>query len=248
MNEYDMVFANQTYDPGEPGIWGAVVTLAQGACPSGAISRAVPTWHDGTYDFYQITPGTYCVGIDIYNAWNVFLLPGTWTLPLDAVNDIKAEQTVVVDEGEKENVDFGWWFAYGNGWGETTGSVVGTVWHDLCEYVPGDPEPDPMPGGCSYDEWGEIHGDGEHFAHEPGIPGVVVDLGLGDCPSSGYATAMTDYNGVYYFTDLPAGNYCLRIDPAHGSSNEAILMPGSWTKEPSGHEGMTFKAITIKGE
>jgi hypothetical protein len=117
----------------------------------------------------------------------------------------------------------------------------------LCEYIPGDPEPDPMPEGCSFDEWGIIHADGERQAHEPGIPGVVVDIGVGDCPSTGLATAMTDYNGGYHFNDLPAGKYCLRIDPAHGSSNEAILMPGSWTKEPSGHEGMTFKAITIEG-
>jgi hypothetical protein len=173
-------------------------------------------------------------------------MPGTWTFPLDAVMDTKAEQTVSLDWGDIVNLDWGWWFTYGNGWGETTGSVVGMVWHDMCEYSPGDPEPDPMPVGCSYDEWGIIHADGERLAHEPGIPGVVVDLGLGDCPSSGYATSVTDYNGAYHFNNLPAGNYCLRIDPAHGSSNEAILMPGSWTKEPSGHEGMTFKAITIE--
>ncbi len=246
LNEYDMLFTNQTYDPGEPGIEGAVVTISTGTCPLGTILRAVPTWGDGTYDFYGVPPGDYCLSIDLYYAWNVFLMPGTWTFPLDAVLDTAAEQTVSLDFGDTVNADFGWWFTYGNGWGETTGSVVGMVWHDLCEYNPGDPEPDPMPVGCSYDEWGIIHADGERLAHEPGIPGVVVDLGLGDCPSSGYATSVTDYNGAYHFNNLPAGKYCLRIDPAHGSSNEAILMPGSWTKEPSGHEGMTFKAITVE--
>ena len=246
LNDVDMLFPNQTYDPGEPGIEGAVVTIATGACPTGTILRGVPTWGDGTYDIYWVPPGTYCLGIDLYYAWNVFLMPGTWTFPLDAVLDTTAEQTVTLNYGEVKTVDFGWWFTYGNGWGETTGSVVGMVWHDLCEYNPGDPEPDPMPVGCSYDEWGIIHADGERLAHEPGIPGVVVDIGLGDCPSSGYATAVTDYNGAYHFNNLPAGKYCLRIDPAHGSSNEVILMPGSWTKEPSGHEGMTFKAITVE--
>jgi hypothetical protein len=103
-----------------------------------------------------------------------------------------------------------------------------------------------MPVGCSFDEWGVIHADGVRLAHEPGIPGVVVDIGPGDCPSAGFATAVTDYNGVYHFNDLPAGDYCLRIDPAHGSTNEAILMPGSWTVIPSGHEGMTFRSITIE--
>jgi hypothetical protein len=246
LNQYDMLFTNQTYDPGEPGIGGAVITLAQGACPSSTILRAVPTFGDGTYDFYQLNAETYCVGLDLTYAWNNFLIPGTFTFPADFINEMAAEQTVVLSPGEKADVDFGWWYAYGNGWGETTGSVFGMVWHDMCAYTPGDPEPDPLPVGCALDQWGVIHGDGERLAHEPGIPGVVVDLGLGDCPSSGYATAITDFNGVYHFNDLPAGDYCLRIDPVHGSSNEAILMPGSWTVIPSGHENMTFRAITIQ--
>ena len=44
---------------------------------------------------------------------------------------------------------------------------------------------------------------------------------------------------------MTPGTYCLRIDPAHGGPNEPILMPGRWTYKPSGHEGMTFRRITL---
>jgi hypothetical protein len=118
------------------------------------------------------------------------------------------------------------------------------VWHDLCMYTPGDPIPDPLPKGCILDG-SDVHADGIRAPDEPGIPGVIVDLGPGDCPSAGLATAVTDANGFYHFSDLPAGKYCLRIDPVHNPTNAAILLPGRWTVIPSGHEGMTFRAITM---
>jgi hypothetical protein len=144
-----------------------------------------------------------------------------------------------------KSVDFGWWYKYGAAWGDTDATVFGLVWHDLCAYTPGDPIPNPLPVGCALDAWGNVHADGIHQEDEPGIPGVSVDIGPGDCPSSGTAVALTDANGYYAFSGLTAGKYCLRIDPAHGSPNEAILLPGSWTVIPSGHEGMTFRAITL---
>ena len=241
----DTMFTNQTYDPGEPGIPGLVVSLAQGACPSSTILRAVPTWGGGMYDFYMVSPGTYCVSVDTDFAWNNFIQPGTWTFPADAIGETLANQTVTVTAGQKSNVDFGWWYEFGSGWGSSNASVFGMVWHDLCAYAPGDPVPDPLPAGCALDEWGNVHADAERQAGEPGIPGVVVDIGPGPCPSAGLATSVTDASGYYHFSDLPAGDYCLRIDPDHGSSNEAILLPGSWTVIPSGHEGMTFRAITL---
>jgi hypothetical protein len=242
----DTLFTNQTYDPGEPGIPGLVVSLGLGACPSTGL-RDVPTWGDGMFDFYMVSPGTYCVSVDIHYAWNApILLPGGWTVPADAIGYALANQTITVNAGQMmNNVNFGWWYKFGSGWGSTNASVFGMVWHDMCTYTPGDPIPDPLPAGCAIDEWGIVHANAERQADEPGIPGVVVDIGPGDCPSTGLATAVTDANGYYVFNDLAAGKYCLRIDPAHGSSNEAILMPGSWTVIPSGHEGMTFRAITL---
>ena len=240
------VQTNQSYDPGEPGIPWLVVSLGQGACPSSGY-RDVSTWQDGIYDFYFISPGTYCVSVDSAEPMNTSTLqPGGWTFPDESVGNPLASQTVTVGQGQLlNNVNFGWWYQFGTAWGSTSASVFGMVWHDMCAYVPGDPIPDPLPEGCVLDQWGNVHADALRQVDEPGIPGVIVDIGPGDCPSAGLATSLTDENGYYSFTDLPAGKYCLRIDPDHGSPNEAVLIPGSWTVIPSGHEGMTFRAITL---
>jgi hypothetical protein len=239
------IFTNQSYDPGEPGIPGLVVNLGQGACPSTGY-RSVGSWNDGTFDFYSIPPGTYCVSMDTKEPMNVpILLPGGWTYPLDAVGNAVASQTVTVDpDQELKNVNFGWWYKYGAAWGSSNASVFGIVWHDLCAYTPGDPVPEPLPAGCAIDQWGNVQADAIRQPEEPGIAGVLVDIGPGDCPSAGLATALADANGYYTFNDLPAGNYCLRIDP-NDPVNAATLPPGSWTVFPSGHEGMTFRAITL---
>ena len=240
------LFTNQAYDPGEPGIPGLVVNLGLGACPSTGL-RAVPTWQDGMFNFYMIAPGTYCVSVDTKDPMSgPILLPGNWTVPADAIGFALANQTVTVSAGQDiKSVDFGWWYKYGTGWGSTNATVFGLVWHDMCAYTPGDPIPDPLPAGCIIDQWGNVHADAVHQSDEPGIAGVVVDIGPGDCPSAGLAAAVTDANGYYVFNEMAAGKYCLRIDPAHDSSNESILMPGSWTVIPSGHEGMTFRAISL---
>jgi hypothetical protein len=240
------IFTNQSYDPGEPGIPGLVVSLGLGACPSSGL-RDVATWQDGMFDFYMISPGTYCVSVESQNPYNTTtLLPGRWTYPADTDGNTLASQTVTVNAGQDlTNVNFGWWYEFGAAWGSTNAAVFGNVWHDLCAFTPGDPIPDPLPDGCSLDQWGNVHADAIRQADEPGIPGVVVDIGPGDCPSAGLATAVTDADGYYSFADLPAGDYCLRIDPEHGSTNTGILMPGSWTVIPSGHEGMTFRAISL---
>lgn len=242
----DTLFTNQTYDPGEPGIPGVIVSLGQGPCPSAVVSREVPTWQDGMYDFYLVPAGTYCVSVDTKHPWNTpVLLPGGFTVPEDAVGNAVAGRTVTVGVGEElKGIDFGWWYKYGSAWGSTDATVFGQVWHDMCAYTPGDPVPDPLPVGCVL-EGGTVKADALKQEDEPGIPDVIVDIGPGACPSAGLATAVTNLDGYYVFSGLPAGDYCLRVDPAHGSPNEDVLMPGHWTVVPSGHEGMTFRAITL---
>ncbi len=242
----EQIWTNGTYDPGEPGIPGPIVSLNQGACPSTTTLRDVPAGPDGTYHFYMVTAGTYCLSIDsTYGLNSPNLLPGNWTYPLESAGQTLASQTVTVGAGEQaNNVNFGWWYKMGTPWGDTSATVFGQVWSDLCVYHPGDPVPDPLPAGCVNDAFG-VHADKVKQAGEAGIAGITVDIGPGDCPSAGLATAVTDTNGYYYFSGLAAGKYCLRIDPDHGSPNEPLLMPGQWTVIPSGHEGMSFRAITL---
>jgi hypothetical protein len=240
-----VLFTNQTYDPGEPGIPGLVVSLGQGACPSTGY-RVVQAGPDGMFNFYALPAGSYCVSVDFKDAINFpILTPGTWAYPEVALGFTRADRTVTLNPGQDlKGVDFGWWYKFGTAWGSQDATVFGRVWSDMCTHVPGDQVPDPLPFGCINDEFG-VHADGILQVNELGIPGVVVDLGPGDCPSAGLATAITDAKGYYHFDGLPAGKYCLRVDPVHNPDNALILLPGSWTVVPGGHEGMSFRAISV---
>ncbi len=67
---------------------------------------------------------------------------------------------------------------------------------------------------------------------EPGIPGLMVALGQGACPSTGYREAQTGPDGVFNFYDIPPGNYCASVVPNY-PSNFPIMEPGVWTFPPN---------------
>jgi hypothetical protein len=107
-----------------------------------------------------------------------------------------------------------------------TGAISGKVWHDLCK-VPYETVAEP-PEGCVKLPGGGLVANGLLEAGEPGIEGVVVALGSGACPATGLAVAVTDANGLYGFSGLGAGTYCVSVD-ALDPTNETILIPGGWT-------------------
>lgn len=111
----------------------------------------------------------------------------------------------------------------------SSATIDGIVWHDLCA-VPGPAAPadTPAPPGCVTLPGGGFQANGQLEDGEPGIAGIIVDLGVGPCPAVGLATATTDANGAFQFTDLPAGEYCVSID-ALEDPNLTILIPGGWT-------------------
>jgi hypothetical protein len=241
----DQIFTNQTYDPGEPGIPGLIVNLGQGACPSTGY-RQVETGPDGIFNFYEILPGDYCASVvPNYSTNYPILAPGIWTFPANAVGQPKASQPVTIGAGQSvKNVNFGWWYQYGNPWGSTNASVVGNVWNDLCDYHAGDPIPDPLPLGCLL-QGGVVHADGIHALNEPGIPGLSVKLGAGTCPASGMGATYTDAGGYYHFNNLPPGPYCIRIELQSDPTNAAILLPGHWTVVAGLPNGETYRNIPL---
>jgi hypothetical protein len=67
------------------------------------------------------------------------------------------------------------------------------------------------------------------------LAGISVVLGEGVCPPGGIieeanrvTTAVTDEEGLYRFTGLSAGLYCVAID-ALSDENVNLLIPGNWT-------------------
>jgi hypothetical protein len=65
---------------------------------------------------------------------------------------------------------------------------------------------------------------------------VFVDLGQGDCPSTGLAVTITDGDGLFLFSGLRDGSYCVSIDAERGQ-NAAILSPGEWSYSGIGKDG-----------
>jgi hypothetical protein len=112
---------------------------------------------------------------------------------------------------------------------QATGILSGRVWHDLCA-APGEgqPVPEEPPEGCVLLTDGGFLADGIRQPDEPGIEGLEISLGTGACPSTGLASSTTDAEGLFSFSGLAAGTYCLMVDPGN-SQNAQILIPGEWT-------------------
>lgn len=230
---------------GEPGIPGVVVRMASGPCPAPG-TQAVITDEYGNY-FFLADAGTYCLSVDSLDTNNDdILIPGDWTSPADAAGDqVAYRQVTMTADGMVTDVNFGWDYQFLPEWG-ALGSISGMVWEDQCAYDGIGSVPDPLPAGCTSWEDGTVLGNGVLDSGESPIPGLTVDLGLGDCPSAGLLTTVTDAEGRYRFEHLPPGRYCVRIN-AEDEGNAAILLPGRWSLVPGGHMGMTFQPVAMEG-
>jgi hypothetical protein len=107
-----------------------------------------------------------------------------------------------------------------------TSAIAGHVFHDECA-VPYE-STDVAPAGCVIMPDGGMEANGVLDPGEVGIGGVTVHLAASTCPALGALTDVTDVNGYYSFTSLPAGTYCISIDAMH-EENVTVLIPGSWT-------------------
>lgn len=121
----------------------------------------------------------------------------------------------------------------------TPGSISGMLWHEVCEFTGGEAgEPVVLGTGCV--QWGaeawQFGPNQVHDAFETGWPGVTLHLGVGPCPSTGLAVAVTDASGVYIFNGLEAGTYCVSYS-ALTDGNDSILIPGEPTFPERGEAG-----------
>ena len=107
--------------------------------------------------------------------------------------------------------------------GDGAGSISGQVIHDICALG----ENGEIGDGCIELADGGHAADGVLRPTEPGLEGVVVDLGAGECPATGLASTVTDSQGRYEFAELPAGVYCVSVAVEAGKNE--LLIPGGWT-------------------
>jgi hypothetical protein len=112
-------------------------------------------------------------------------------------------------------------------------TIGGVVWEDICVLNDsGSPS-----SGCVETEEGSgfYRGNATFDGNEVALADITVVLGEGACPPGGIieaadriATATTDEEGLYRFTELPGGLYCVSID-ALSEENVNLLIPGNWT-------------------
>jgi hypothetical protein len=154
------------------------------------------------------------------------LTAGAYTVTVNGVSQTFTLTTDNVSPGEEATPA-----------GDTpAGTISGLVWHDLCAVTGGEGgEPAEPSAGCLAAPAGGFRANGVYEEAEPGIGGVVIDLGQGACPTAGLATATTDEFGNFTFDGLAAGEYCLSID-ATNDQNSSLLIPGDWTF-PEGSKG-----------
>jgi hypothetical protein len=117
------------------------------------------------------------------------------------------------------------------------------VWHDLCAVAGGEGDAPVTPSaGCKPVGDGNYQANGLLETGEPGIGGVLVELGAGACPASGLATAITGMDGSYTFTGLRAGTYCVAVHTL--KAENAPLLPGGWTF-PATKAGSSVASYTV---
>ncbi|MCA9978348.1 MAG: hypothetical protein KC413_21455 [Anaerolineales bacterium] len=109
------------------------------------------------------------------------------------------------------------------------GALSGLIWHDVCAVAGGEGDTEAEAGeGCIANPDGGFRANGVLDEGEPGIAGILVELGEGACPAVGLATTTTDDDGAFAFADLPVGEYCVSVNPLD-EQNEPLLVPGEWT-------------------
>lgn len=162
---------------------------------------------------------------------------GTW-LQIDAVPEIGWVATNVTRQGGDCN-------SLGvQSYLPLSGSISGTVWHDVCAATPEATEP---PQGCVEVEAGAYEADGIKTAGEPVISGVEVSLYEGACSSGTlFNTTISGANG-HTFEDIPPGQYCISINAA-SPTNSSLLLPGKWTAPRVATSTAQFNVMVDAGE
>ena len=212
-------------DVGEPGLAGVTVTLYNN---SGNVVGTTVTDAYGNYLFDNLQPGTYQVG---------FTAPPNYTF------------TTQTNDNDNTTLNGGSTAANGSDVNATTGRTANIV------LTSGEYERNidaglifsqPATNSIGDKVWYDADGDGVQDPGEAGVSGVTVTLYASDGVTV-IATTITDANGNYVFTGLPANtNYIVGITPPAGMllTSSGGTTPGNATTN-SDFNATTYKTATV---
>ncbi|MFN8244266.1 MAG: SdrD B-like domain-containing protein [Ferruginibacter sp.] len=188
----DYVWFDQNADglqtAGEPGVPGVMVTLYNNA---GTAIAYTTTDANGLYLFAGLADGTYSVGFSSFPA-------GLKLTTKSASNDLTGSDADLLT-GKTTTVTLTYASGGTNRDNRSLDAGLTTTRAALGDKV-----------------WLDANGDGVQDATEPGIPGVTVTLYASD-GTTVLASAITDANGKYLFTNLNAGSYVVGFGTIPGS-------------------------------
>lgn len=181
-------------DEGEPGLAGVAVRLCVDASGDNSFTARIATATTdsaGLYWFSNLVARAYAVEVETTPALNGYVQTGDpdyFGVPIPAGHDDhRTTAPIDLHPGERfAQADFGYQE-------QPTASIGDRIWVDR-------------------------NGNGHQDAGEPGLAGIQValyvdDSGLGNFTST-VASATTDDNGGYLFTNLLSGRYVVAVDPA----------------------------------
>ena len=208
-NDYN---GNGIQDAGEPGLANVTVNLyANGAC-TGVVQSSTTTNASGIYGFSNLVPGTYCVQIAGANFSGAGVLLGFNSSPKDQGGD------------------------------DTKDSDGDTVTHNSPAITLPAGTNNPTidfgfwkPGQIGDFVWNDINGNGIQDTGEVGIGNVTVRLYPNStCTGSPQATTTTNPSGLYTFSNLPAGSYCVEVGPTNFTGSGVLT---GWNSSPQDQGG-----------
>jgi SdrD B-like domain/Secretion system C-terminal sorting domain len=191
----------------EPGVAGVTVTLY--AADGATVIATTVTDAYGNYLFDNLTPATYVVG---------FTLPAnyqftTQTNTADDGNTTGGGASAVSQTGSDANATTGKTYGVVLSAGENNRNIdAGLIFNTPVQ-------PNSIGDRVWFDNGlgGGTAGNGVQDGTEPGVAGVTVQL-LDDVTGAVLATTVTDANGNYIFTNLPANtNYKVKVMPPAGT-------------------------------
>ena len=195
---------------GEPGISGATVTLLDG---SGTPVAGVPsqaTGVDGLYYFGDLPQGDYRVRVEMPVGY-------TPTINQNTANNDDLENDFNIATSVGDTHTSGTFTLTNNGEPNAVDSnIVGSDNADNGDDNNGNMTVDfgfyPVVSIGSL-IWNDTNRDGIQTAGEPGIPGAIVTLLDGSgTPVAGVPSQTTGADGLYYFDNLPEGDYRVQVE------------------------------------